>query len=60
MRRTRRALGEEEEQAPKEYGVVDLGAINNRLRVESSKIQRMRRFTAEWEGDLEDFDSDSD
>jgi len=60
LRRTRRALGEEEEQAPKEYGVVDLGAINNRLRVESSKIQRMRRFTAEWEGDLEDFDSDSD
>ena len=31
------------------------------LKVESSKIQHLRRFTAEWEGDVEaDFDSDSD
>ena len=61
MRRTRRALGEEEDEEEKEYGIMDLGAINKRLAVESSKIQHLRRFTAEWEGDVEaDFDSDSD
>ena len=39
----------------------NLGAINKRLAVVSSKIQHLRRFTAVWEGDVEsDFDSDSD
>ena len=61
IRPTRRAQGEEEDEEEKEYGIMDLGAINKRLAVESSKIQHLRRFTAEWEGDVEaDFDSDSD
>ena len=52
---------EEDNEEEKEYGIMDLGAINKRLAVESSKIQHLRRFTAEWEGDVEaDFDSDSD